>query len=260
MRENDQTADPPAGSAADTDVVSYRHSGTAQMRLITELGELMDAGARRFCDVGGGANPIVSERKITRLGLDYVLLDDSAEELAKAPSGYRTFRASILDGPRVRQLVEEGPFDVVTSRWTAEHMPDGEAFHRQVFAMLTPGGAAVHLFPTLYSPPFVVNRVLPGAASAALLDTGSGGRRSDEGRHPKFASYYSWCRGPTARQMARLRSVGFTVERYVGFYGHGYYRRVRPLDAIHRRATARLLEHPVASLTSFALVVLRRGR
>lgn len=229
------------------------------MQLIAELGTLMDQGARRFCDVGGGANPIVSRRKIEQLGLEYVLLDDSAEELAKAPAEYRTFQGNILDRARITELLAQGgPFDVVTSRWTAEHMPDGRAFHQQVFAMLRPGGTAVHLFPTLYSPPFLLNRLLPDRASARILDRSGGGGRGTEGRHAKFPSYYSWCRGPDARQLERLQSVGFTVESYTGFYGHGYYRRVAPLEALHRRLTALLLRHPVAGLTSFALLVLRR--
>ena len=157
------------------------------MQLIAELGTLMGQGARRFCDVGGGADPIVSTRKIQQLGLEYVLLDDSAEELEKAPADYQTFQASILDPARISALLESGgDFDVVTSRWTAEHMPDGRAFHEQVFAMLKPGGAAVHLFPTLYSPPFVVNRLLPDSVSSRLLNSSGGGGRVSAGQHPSF--------------------------------------------------------------------------
>ncbi len=229
------------------------------MQLIAELGTLMDQGARRFCDVGGGANPIVSTRKIKQLGLEYVLLDDSAGELEKAPEEYQTFQASILDPPRIAELLESrGSFDVVASRWTAEHMPDGRAFHEQVFAMLKHGGAAVHLFPTLYSPPFLVNHLLPDAASSRLLESSGAGGRASGGQHPKFPTYYSWCRGPSRSQIARLQSVGFTVESYTGFFGHGYYRRVKPVDSLHRLLTTQLLAHPVAALTSFALVVLRR--
>src|SRR5271166_2674096 len=187
------------------------------MQLIGELGTLMAQGARRFCDVGGGANPIVSTRKIEQLGLEYVLLDDSAEELEKAPAEYRKFQGNILDAGRIRTLLDDGgPFDVVASRWTAEHMPDGRAFHEQVFAMLRPGGAAVHLFPTLYSPPFLVNRLLPDSLAAGILNRSGRGGRTSEGLHAKFPSYYSWCRGPGRRQIERLESVGFTVERYTG--------------------------------------------
>jgi hypothetical protein len=259
VRENQHIAESHSHSTGSTGTVSYGHSGTAQMQMIAELGKLMDGGARRFCDVGGGANPIVSARKIEQLGLDYVILDDSPGELDKAPAGYETYSASVLDSRRVSELVaERGTFDVVTSRWAAEHMPDGRAFHRQVFDMLRPGGAAVHLFPTLYSPVFLLNRILPSALSTALLERGSAGGRAEDGRHAKFRSYYSWCRGPSTRQIDRLNRVGFTVERYIGFFGHGYYRRVKPIDRLHRSVTDVLLAHPLSSMTSFALVVLRR--
>jgi hypothetical protein len=240
-------------------VVCWDHTDTAQLHLLNELRALMDAGARLFCDVGGGANPIVSARKVAQAGLRYVILDASENELQKAPSGYERFSGDILDPEGTSRLVaQHGSFDVVTSRFTAEHVPDGRLFHERVFTMLRPGGHAVHLFPTLYSPPFVMNRLLPTDASAPLLHRASKGDRTEEGRHPKFRSYYSWCRGPSRGQLARLRSVGFSVERYIGFFGHGYYRRVRPLDVAHRAVTELLLDHPLASMTSFALVVLKR--
>ena len=106
----------------------------------------------------------------------------------------------------------------------------------------------------------MINRLLPDALSARLLTESGATRRTREGRHAKFPSYYSWCRGPSSRQLARLESVGFVVERYTGFFGHGYYRNIGLLSRMQRRFTRLLLDHPVASLTSFALVVLRRQR
>src|SRR2546425_921567 len=41
---------------------------------------------------------------------------------------------------------------------------------------------------------------------------------------------YSWCRGPTGRQLRRIEALGFSVERYVGSFGHALYRRL-PVDA-----------------------------
>ena len=43
----------------------------------------------------------------------------------------------------------------------AEHVPDGYRFHSNLFELLKPGGVAFHFMPTLYSPPFVINRLLP---------------------------------------------------------------------------------------------------
>lgn len=239
--------------------ITYCHCHAAHTHLRGELRGLMEGGAKRFCDVGGGANPIVSLAEIEEFGLDYVVLDESLEELDKAPSGYKRCQANVLDPVAVSLLVDEqGAFDVVVSKWMAEHVPNGRAFHEQVFNMLCPGGTAVHLFPTLYSTVFLLNRLLPPSVSHRVLAKVTTNREA-QGLHAKFRPYYSWCRGPSRRQIRRLQGVGFFIERYIGFFGHGYYDRIRPLRRIHDAATNALVRHPLSSRTSFALVVLSRG-
>jgi SAM-dependent methyltransferase len=233
--------------------VSYASVNDGEALFRAEIGTLIENGARRFCDVGGGAHPIVGLKQIQKWGLEYVVLDASQEQLDRADGDYQRFQADILGPETVPELARRwGAFDVVLSRWTAEHIPDGRRFHEQVFGMLRPGGTAVHYFPTLYSPPFLLNRLLEPGMSSALL------YRVFPNRKVKFPAHYSWCRGPTRRQIRRLQSVGFSVDRYVGLYGHGMYRRVPPAHAIHKAIAARLVEHPLPSLTSFAMVVLRR--
>ena len=208
----------------------------------------------RVCDLGGGANPILSLDDITEHRLRYELVDASAEELAKAPTGYTTVQANALD-PAVPEV--HGPYDVVASRFIAEHVQDAERFHRNVFALLRPGGYAAHMFPTLYEPVFVLNRVIPEGLANALLRLIQPGRE-EEGPNPRFRAYYRWCRGPTPRQLRRLRNVGFEVVEYTGYFGHNYFQAIRPVHAVEQRVAAALLRRPVPSLTSYAVVVLRR--
>jgi len=239
--------------AATANPVSYDRARAAEGDLWGEVRAVLEAGAVRVCDVGGGARPLLHLPQVERYGLHYVVTDVSAEQLERAAAGYRREQADILDAAAVERLVStHGPFDAVFSRWTAEHMRDGELFHRHVFELLRPGGTAVHLFPTLYALPFLLNRVLPPSLSSGVLF------RACPARHAKFRPYYSWCRGPTRRQLARVRSVGFAVERYTGYFGHAFYRRIRPLAAAERAFTGVMVDHPVPALTSFALVVLRR--
>jgi SAM-dependent methyltransferase len=237
----------------DGPVISYARAPDAQGDLWRELRAALDAGARSVCDVGGGARPLLYLPQIERYGLDYLIVDESLQQLEKAPAGYQRTQASILDGDAVAALVREhGPFDAVFSRWTAEHVSDGRLFHRHVYELLRPGGVAIHMFPTLYALPFLANRILPPSLSSRVLF------RVCPWRRGKFRPYYSWCRGPTRRQLARLRGIGFSVERYTGYFGHAFYRRIKPLAAAERAFTALMLDHPLAGLTSFALVVLRR--
>jgi 2-polyprenyl-3-methyl-5-hydroxy-6-metoxy-1,4-benzoquinol methylase len=179
--------------------VGYGPAGATVAYFWGEVNRILDGGAKRVCEIGVGSKPSVPARKIEMLGLEYVGLDNSPEMLDEAPAGYRLLRADIFDSATVGQVVAaHGPFDLVLSRWTAEHVRDGRRFHQQVFEMLAPGGVAIHLFPTLYSLPFLINRLLGANLSSALLF------RIFPSRKKKFDAYYSWCRGPSRRQLARL--------------------------------------------------------
>jgi SAM-dependent methyltransferase len=244
---------PALRTAKDRPSVFYGGRTASDPHFRAELRRLMDAGATRFCDVGGGASPVIGLSKRDERGLDYVVFDASQSQLDRTPPGYQLFLGDVLDPSSVSRFVQEhGSFDVVVSRWTAEHMPDGRRFHEHVYSMLRPGGTAVHLFPTLYALPFVLNRLLSQDLSKALHS------RAFPNSRTKFPAYYSWCRGPTKRQLQRIESVGYAIDRYVGFFGHGMYVRIPPLHAAHGAVARMLLDHPVANLTSFALAVLSR--
>jgi SAM-dependent methyltransferase len=208
---------------------------------------------RRVADLGGGANPLLPLEFIRQHDLDYTVVDLSPEELAKAPPGYEKSVADVCsDQP---PFLEE--FDLVFSKTLAEHVADPRRFHTNVFAMLKPNGIAIHFFPTLFCLPFVVNRVLPHSLTYHALRAVAQGRES-EGRHGKFPAQYRWCRGPSGRQLRRLEGIGFRVNRYTGYFGHGYYGPVRWLDRVHRRWTSFLVSHPVPAVTSFAMLELAR--
>jgi SAM-dependent methyltransferase len=218
---------------------------------------LLDVLARqaglRICDVGGGANPALSLAEIADSEAEYVVSDVSAEELAKAPDGYHKQVIDVMQpGPGL-----EGAFDVVASKTVMEHIPDPLSFHTNIRRMLTPGGVAVHMFPTLYAVPFMANLLLPEAIGGPLLRVLRQGREN-EGNHGKFRPYYRWCRGPSARQVERLESPGYIVQDYFAFFGHRYYRRVPPLDKAEHAVSRMLARHPVPALTSFAVIVLRK--
>jgi hypothetical protein len=206
------------------------------------------------CDLGGGANPILDLAFIERHNLRYEMLDASAEELAKAPAGYTTHVADATD-PALAQRF--GPYDLVASGFIAEHVADPAGFHATVRALLRPGGYAVHVFPTLFEPAFLINLLIPEALTDRALARVQPGREA-HGSHGKFRPYYRWCRGPGARQFQRLESAGFDVVDYRGYFGHGYFRGFAPLDRLEQRRARALVRHPLPALTSYARVILRR--
>lgn len=203
------------------------------------------------CDVGGGRNPQFSLEEIDSLDVAYTVLDISSSELAAAPAGYETLEVDIC--AVAPELTDE--FDLLFTRMLLEHVDDGRQAHESMIRLLRPGGLAVHLFPTLPAVPFVVNRVVPEAIADRLLDLFA---PRDRTRNDKFRAYYSWTWGPTARQLERLRSVGFEVVAYVGGFGHGYYQRIPGIRTFAPYAWNVARERGWPLCTSFALVVLRR--
>ena len=204
-------------------------------------------------EVGAGANPALPCEFVDRHNLDYVIMDVSASELAKAPRKYKKLNRDIMAPP-----TETESYDLVFSRMVAEHVTDPSLFHRRILERLSPDGVVLHFFPTLYAPGFVLNRILPFDLSDRLLQVFQPGREP-EGRHRKFPAYYNWCWGPTDRQLQRFRHLGYRIVEYVGFFGQpGYFGRLPMLAALDRHVALVLVSHPVPSLTSYAYVVLAK--
>jgi 2-polyprenyl-3-methyl-5-hydroxy-6-metoxy-1,4-benzoquinol methylase len=235
-------------------LISYEHAPRAADTWATLVEKVVEqTRPRRVCELGGGAHPALSQEFVAEQRLEYLVVDVSDEELAKAPAGYAKFMADAasptFDPP--------GAYDLVFSISVAEHISRPDLFHRNVLRLLVPGGSAFHFFSTLYALPFVANRLLPEQITERVLRLVQPGREQTGG-HGKFPALYRWCRGPTRRQIARFEHIGFHVEEYVGYFGHGYYTKVRPLQAAQDRLESLLVRRPVPLLTSYASVLLRK--
>lgn len=203
-------------------------------------------------EAGSGANPTLGE-EAAELGIRYITTDVEHAELGKAAAGCE---------PRVLDLEGEampadllGTCDLVFSRMVNEHVRAGERYHRNIRALLRPGGVAAHCFATLYALPFTLNAVLPDRISGLLLSRLA---PRDEHQNGKFRAHYSWCRGPSPQMVRRFEGIGYDVLRYDGYFGHGYYRRIGPLHRAVQVAGRKLARHPVPQICSYATVVLRR--
>ncbi|MGF1674246.1 MAG: class I SAM-dependent methyltransferase [Rivularia sp. (in: cyanobacteria)] len=226
--------------------VSYHRDIVKQLAASPEV--------KTICEVGGGANPFLDLDFVQSNGLEYTIIDISADELAKAPDCYNKIQANIADP----NLELPGKYDLVFSHFLAEHVENGLVFHRNVFNLLQENGRAFHVFPTLYAPPFAINHLLPEDLSSNIL-LFFFPHREKQGKYGKFPAYYSWCRGPIKSQFKKFESLGYSVEEYVGFYGHPYYKKVAPLHKIANYLAGFLKENPNPLLTTYAYVVLRKS-
>lgn len=233
-------------------MIKYDLYSQAALRYRTLLKQIVTRShVRRVCDVGGGARPSLSPDLALTHCEEYHLLDISAQELAKAPECYEKIQANIC----ADELPVSKTYDLVISRFVAEHVCDGRRFHKNILDLLSNDGYALHVFPTLFSLPFLINCLTPEKLATALLDFFSPQARSNRS---KFPAYYSWCRGPTNKQVRRLQALGYEIVEYSGFFGTPYLNKLGPLKKIDRWLTDKLLDYPVPSLTSYACLLLRK--
>src|SRR5438105_4068719 len=91
---------------------AYGPAGAADAYFWAELRRLLENGAERVCEVGGGAKPAIGPAGVQKRGLEYVVIDESQRDLDEAPEGYRLVRANILDDDAVAAVMRDyGPFD-----------------------------------------------------------------------------------------------------------------------------------------------------
>ncbi|MCG2711681.1 MAG: class I SAM-dependent methyltransferase [Candidatus Omnitrophica bacterium] len=219
------------------------------LKCLNEL--IKDNCAKQLCEIGGGAFPSLSLEQIKEQNLRYTILDISRTELERAPEEYVKVEADICDP----KLKSEEKYDLIFSKMLAEHVIDAEVFHTNVYKLLKPGGIAFHFFPTLYSLPFVINRLIPEFLAKLLFNLFV---RNDPIVHKRFTAHYNWCQGPIKKQINNLEKVGFEIIEYKGFFGHKYYKKIPILKSLHKLTTRFLMCYPNAYLTSFSFVVLRK--
>jgi SAM-dependent methyltransferase len=211
-------------------------------------------GSRQLLEIGSGANPTLSPEYVRQNGLRCVTSDIDARELEKADPAFTQLVVNLAEKNVDPTLYAS--FDCVFSRMVNEHINDGELYHRNIYKVLKPGGIAIHCFSTLWTFPFVVNRLLPEIVTSRLLKFFD---RNDEYKHGKFRAHYSWSRGPSKTMLRRFQRIGYEVLRYAGYFGHNYYRRRAGwLQGFEDSKSRFLLRHPQPLLCSYAVVVLRR--
>ena len=121
-----------------------------------------DHGVSDVAELGAGAKPLVGDADKWGFVNHRVVIDISADELAKAGTDVETRVADLC------QPIATGhnSYDLVFSNMLCEHLADPRTFHENCFNLLRPGGLSVHFFPTLFAFPFVINKLIPERLSS----------------------------------------------------------------------------------------------
>lgn len=215
-------------------------------------------GLRRVCEIGGGRDPLFSAAEAERHGIDLIVNDIDAGELALTPEGLKTARFDIA-GDLSEPDAVRGGYDLMVSRMVFEHVADVERAWTNIHALLAPGGVALAFFPTLWAPVFALNHVLPEKASRAIVHALFPNRR-DGGGDPKFPAFYDWCRGSRRTLQPMLARAGFSDVHIQRFWGHGYFDRMPGLKQLDHGFNALAAKTGWDFVTTYAFVVVRKDK
>lgn len=219
---------------------------------LNKLSELVSGYPKaRILELGGGRAPSFTLAELPSNVDSYTVNDISAEELSLVAPEYERACFDVVGD--TSDFV--GQFDVIFSRTLAEHVSDGRKMHENVLSMLRPGGVAFHMMPTLYSPPFVINRLLPETLSHKILVSFFPQRRDIA---PKFPAPYSWCYGSRPRMSRMLKEVGYSKVDIETFYGHGYFEAVPVVKQIDAALSSLAARRDWSWYGSYAYLVLTK--
>jgi SAM-dependent methyltransferase len=176
------------------------------------------------------------------------------DELARAPA---SFHKSCFDiASPLPEDVALGAYDLIFSRMVFEHVRDGRQAWSNCLRLLAPGGVAFAFVPTLWSPPFVANRIIPEQISTQLLRKIDADRTQE--KTPKFPAFYDLCRADEKVVGPVLRAIGFREVAVVPFFGTPYF-PVVPIVKHVARAFDKLVDtFNVKAFASYAYIVARK--
>ncbi|MHC1560622.1 class I SAM-dependent methyltransferase [Actinomycetospora sp. C-140] len=228
----------------------YKHAWSGYKEMILRAASSYDAP--RMLEVGGGRSPSLTEDQVRRLGADYTVNDIDREELSLAPKWTSQLLGDIADPGLTARSEALERYDLIFSHMVFEHVTSPASGYRNVARMLAPGGLLINFIPTLFALPFVVNRLLPERASHEILRRAFPKR--DLRSAPKFPAYYRWCNTlePTCR---KIEAQGFKEVSIVPFYGHDYYRKFQPLQALEEKWWPIASRLQIRPASTFAYVI-----
>jgi ubiquinone/menaquinone biosynthesis C-methylase UbiE len=200
-------------------------------------------------DVGGGKTCWFADDIDPGRGTRLIALDCSREELKQNPA---ISTRVVCDASKALPL-GDGEADIVTTRFLLEHLRNVETFIQETGRVLKPGGCAIHIFPSKFSPFAILNQLLPQSLSRALL------RRffPYSVGHCGFQCFYDHCYYSAFERL--LTKHGFTADRILlGYNQSAYYHAFVPAYLLNVAYDSLLHALKSKNLCANMLIVARK--
>jgi SAM-dependent methyltransferase len=208
------------------------------------------AADRRMLEIGAGRRPLLTAEEINARNIRYTANDIMQTELDLIPFPVET---AVFDSCGEISPEWTGCFDVICSKMVQEHVSSGERFYRNILRLLSNGGVALNFHPTLYCPPFLVNRAFPEHVTRAVLRFFKPERNS--GDVPKFPATYELCYSSAATADV-ISKIGFSAVHIFPFYHHEYFTGIPGLRSLDEALSAWARRGDVRALSSYAYTVV----
>lgn len=207
------------------------------------------SGTNVVVDVGGGRSWHFGDAYRSNPKWKLIGVDIDPAELALNPMLDEAIIADICD----TLGVPDGSVDLVLCRAVVEHLHDTAAFLENVLAALRPGGRAVFVFANKWSPPMILNRIIPHKVAEKLLRALVPGTAGYGG----FKAYYDKCsHGAFRRELRRLK---FQIEYdYSSYYSSSYFQFFLPVHFVSILLDILRQSLSIKNLSSMNLFVVRR--
>ncbi len=210
-------------------------------------------GLVRLLEIGGGRRPLLTPDQARAAGIACTVNDISARELALGPP---EFARAEFDVAGAVDPALYGRHDLIISRMVMEHVRDASRAWANMAALLAPGGVALAFHPTLYAPPFVINRLIPETLTAPVLKYFFADRH--DGDFPKFPARYDLCRADPAVVEPALSRAGFREVLTAPFWGDRYFRHLPGIREAGDALSALAEQRDWRLLASYAYTIGRR--
>jgi SAM-dependent methyltransferase len=204
---------------------------------------------RKVLEIGGGRSPLFSPSDFQALGAEYTINDISQEELDAAPAEITDEYKTCFDiaGP----VSAQNEYDLIYSKSVFEHVVGTMQAHRNTYQLLRPGGVSLHFYPTLFSPPFVANKLLPEKLASKMLEKFVGFS------YKKFPAHYDHCRSTLALEN-EIKQIGYSEVVLVPFWGHTYFHRIGGLRQLDNWLVKKAEERDFRPYSSFCFALARK--
>lgn len=203
-------------------------------------------------EIGAGRTPIFSPNDIRKHNIDYYANDICESELARV--GWLKNKA-VFDICGDIPARYHGHFDFVFSKFVLEHVQDGRKYYKNIIELLCKNGISLSFHPTLYCPPFVINKIFPEYLSSFALRLFFPHRIFDDS--PKFPAKYEWCYA-TEKNLKKIQELGFSEVTVVDFYHHRYFSKIPLLKQADYWFSSYCMTKRLKHFASYAFTVTQK--